>query len=218
MTKTCMFTASFLDGLDGFGNNRLARNIKYIEYYRKLKEHLGHELMVFADNHSSTKSCNTLLEVGGKDIAIMRFDHHLERISTYSYPYLWRALYSMQEVITDFDKVIAVDSDCFVLTKRVADYIKGLNSGWTTFWCKKYGFPAAEIHILCKDTYSLFRSFIGQCRWEDRDGHSPMEIQLPFTHTEMSFNCDRWGEERLEQQASMDIYCQAQLETVLTFV
>lgn len=208
--KTCLYTLSYLEGNDRFGNNRLMRNIKYVNYYRNLKSQLGHELMVFGDNASHISHCEALLDVGRKDIAIMRFDQHLTRRGPYDYPYCWRGLYAMRELINEgFEKIISCDSDCFILTQRLADYIRNLNSGWTTFWCERYGFPEASVHILCKDSFSLFHSYIGQCRWEDRKTNAPMEVELPFTHVERKFRCDRWGESKEEQKTHMDLFCQS---------
>lgn len=218
--KTVLFTPSYLNGVDGFGNDRFQRNFKYLNYYAhpEVKEALGIDLIVFADNNSSVDRCNKLLELFGDELAIMRFDQHLERRGPYDYPYIWRAFYSIQELIKEgFEKIILLDSDCYVLTNTLAQYIKGLSSGWTSFWCPKYNFAEASAWVLCKDTFSLYYSFIGQCKWEDRPGTEPMETLLPFTHIAREFTCDRWGEENKPQQDWMDLYCQAKNDFVPVF-
>jgi uncharacterized protein (DUF2237 family) len=215
---TALYTTSYLEGQDWQGNDRLQRNLKYLKYYQALKEKLGYDKIVFADNASSDKNRHTLLEAGGPDVSMIGFEDHLPRTSIYGYPYCWRALYAFEILINKgYEKIINIDSDCFVLTQRALDYIKNLETGWTTFWCKKYGFPETAIQIICKDTFPEFLDFTKECRWEDRGTSKPMEILLPFTHVNKELNCDRWGETREALSPDKDIYCQGNLDTNFVF-
>lgn len=217
--KTCLFTACYLEGEDDLGNNRFLRNLKYLHWYNGLKAQLGHESMVFLDNGSKLHHCMAL-QTAVPDIEFLRLSHIPRGKGSYNYPYLWRALYSARHWMADFgfDKIIFVDSDCYLLTERVTRYIRELESGWTTFWCQKYQFPAAEISVLCKDSFGLFQSFMDECPWENRDLTRPLELQLPFTEINKSFQCDRWGEDQVPQRPDMDIYCQARWNSQLVFL
>ncbi len=224
--RACLYTTSFLDGKDGQGNDRLERNLKYLEYYGNLRDQLGFERMVFADNGSSEENRSKLMtwaRIAGLDVTMLTFDPIAEipaKVGVFHYPYCWRGLYAMEMMIdAGFDKIINIDSDCFVLTQKAADYIKGLDSGWTTFWCRKYRFPENAAHILCKDAFPRFLDFTRECKWEDRATDKPMEKVLPFTHIDKELSCDRWGESKfkIRQNAHQDIYCQTKIDIELVF-
>lgn len=217
--KTCLFSLCYLDGNDAQGNNRFDRNLRYLDYYSELKDKLGFSHIFLGDNDSSVGNCAELyFKAKDTEFSFLHLGEHIERGPGFVYPHLWRGLYSLRRVIgAGYDKIILIDSDCFVLTQKAADYIKGLTSGWTTLWCPKYNFPEAAIQVLCRDAYPVYYSFINQCEWGARPTDSPMEILLPFTHTEMSLKCDRWGEERRAQESWMDVYCQANLDIPMVF-
>jgi len=125
-----------------------------------------------------------------------------------NYPYCWRALYYIKNLIEEgYEKIVVIDSDGFIVSKKMADYIKNLSSGWTSFWCKRWEFPEASIHVLCKDAFNMFYNFI-KIPYQRRVG-SIMEMTLPFTHIEESFVCDRFGETNDLLTDEMDYYGQA---------
>ena len=216
MSKTALVTLSYLDGYDHNWNPRLARNIKYLNWYLPLKDELGFDSVVFIDNGSLPEHISALQMVGGADVQMIRFMDHLPRGNGYDYPYCWRGLYAYNKLINaGYTKLICVDSDYYILKESLTDYVKSLTSGWEAFYCPKYDFPEAAFHVLCQDAFPVFESFIS-VPWESRNG-TLMERALPFTHVNKRFNCDRYGEIDAPQTPDMDAYGQCRNARELVF-
>lgn len=204
--KTCIYTLLYIDG-----EERLNRNIKFVNYYRNLKEELGFTHFYFCDNASPLEWTDKFIEATDphkhKDIISFRYNQHLERKGVFDYPYCWRGLHTMRVLIdSGFEKILCIDSDMYVLTKELAAYIKNCNSGWEAFWCNKYSFPEAALHILNKDKFDFFMGYTS-IPWERMNG-LVMEKVLPFSKVNQDFLIDRYGEERKEQKPYMHAYGQ----------
>lgn len=216
--KTALVSLCYLDGLDVLGNDRLERNKRYLRYYLGLQDEFGFDEILLLDNASSAEATASLL-AEYPQIDIFRFLNHLPRKPiVHGYPYCWRGLYHYAELMKEYDKIIYIDSDGFVLTKRLAHYIRNLKSGWTTFLAQTQNFPEAALHILCPDAYPILLKYF-EVPWQTRVG-TLMETSLPFTHVETKFKCGRYGErfhEDRNQHPSQDYYGQAPLNIPLTF-
>lgn len=234
--KTCLFTPCFLDGADPSGSDRFERNIKYLDYYRPLKEELGFDRFVMADNASSPEKLQAL---GGEimietephgllgriadgicgDLTVISYQERLVSGGGLFYPYCWRAVYAIRHAFDSlgYNKVILVDSDSFILSKRLAGYIKQCNSGWETFWCKKWQFPTAELHVLNRDALPVFREFI-KTPYMERNG-TLMETELPYRLAACAheLDTDRYGEDRIPQRPGMDFYSQCPTNIEMRF-
>lgn len=206
--RTALFTPCYLDGNDDRGNERLERNIKYLRYYRDLRDDLGFRRIFFSDNASPDRLKAELRAQGPSTARFIDFKDHLTRgPGPLDYPYCWRALYSIGVLIAmGYQKIIVCDSDGFILSPRLAHYIKDLESGWTTFVCQKYQFPEASLQVLCEDAFPIFQEYTAK-PWQWRVGEL-MERSIPFTHVEESFNCSRFGEARVPFHKSIDWYGQ----------
>lgn len=202
MSKTILFSLCWL------GEPwRIERNIKWLEYHLPLKEKLGFDEVFLLDNASSPEDLKKLESF--PDVTIYRFDEHLPRTGIHQYPYCWRGLEHVKTLLPDLDKIIFLDSDFYITSGKFAKYIKDLDTGWTSTWCHKYGWPEAALHILCKDT---FQSLIdlpipNYTYYNDKN----MEEILPFTKIlRTEFTGDRYGEGNLPQTSEMDYYGQHQ--------
>jgi hypothetical protein len=207
-------TPCFLEGKDLLGNDRLARNQRYLDYYEQCP--LGVDHIVLLDNASSPERIAKLRTF--PQVGLMRFDERLKRgPGPHDYPYCWRALWAYQDLIkAGAKKIITIDSDGFVLSERMAKYIRECNSGWVSFYCESGKHPESSIHILNEDTFSIFYSYIGE-PWTTKVG-TMMEHDLPFTHVETKFRCSRFGERGAPpQDDTMDFYAQAPLSVPLQF-
>ena len=194
--KTCLYSLSYLDGLDNTGSSRLERQIKYVKYYSKLKEILGFEWIEFCENNSSKENINNFIYAVSDqpgDIAFYSFPAHIPRGKDYDMGYVWRGLHYIRELIEDgYEKIICIDSDGFVLTKRLADYIRNCNSGWVSLFNNYYNFPTAEMHILNKDKFEFFMGYTST-DWRVLNGQCQEKV-LPFSDIERNFNTLRIGE------------------------
>lgn len=208
---------------------RIERNLKWLEFNRKLKTELGYDKIVFVDNASTFSdlallkgdvynSNFELLQQGGSDLDIYRFEEHIPRTGIWEYPYCWRGVDFLKQIITHYkaDKVIGLDTDFYILTPKLADYVRNLDAGWTSFFNHKYGFPEAAIHVLCKDSIDRLMNFPIPSYTHYNNQH--MEWLLPFTQVlKTEFTGDRYGETVTQQTPEMDYYGQWQPGVDLIF-
>lgn len=239
--KTCLFTLSYLDGVDKSGSSRLERNIKYLNYYWPLRKEFGFQTIAMVDNASSWENLHALQKaapfrmtfedtappIDAKPylfeydrIRFFRFSEHLKAGERFfkgdprhavDYPYVWRGFAFINTLfhVLGYEKVILIDSDCFVLSPRLAHHIRDLKTTWWTVHCPKYDFPDASIQVITKD---LFLDH----DWSVLNG-MVMEKILPFSWVDYSFNCDRYGEKNLPVTPEMDFYGQAPVSQQMNY-
>ncbi len=201
--KTALYTMIYLNDHDGA---RLRRAMNFVRYYQKLQAELGFEKLYISDNGSNEEALQKLESIITIPFETIRRPH-IPRGQGHDYLPCWRNQYGVERAINDgFKKVIVMDDDAYLLSKRVRSYVKGLRSGWTTFWCPKYQFPEVATHILCEDTFPLFREFIAT-PYEQRNGKL-MEWEMPCTNINKNFNMDRYGETNTPQLPEVDGYFQ----------
>lgn len=206
---------------------RPLRNQKWLEHHLPLKEKMGFDKIILLDNASNL---NDLIALGGTiyneqgkiihearpDLIIHRFNDHLPRTGLNEYPYCWRGLAKTKEILPTLDKIIFLDTDFYILSGRLATYIKNLDTGWTSFFCNKYGWPEAAINILCKDTFPALAN-LPIPNYTHYNGQHMEEI-LPFTKIiKNEFTGDRYGEINMPQTPDMDYYGQYQPSPELRF-
>lgn len=213
--KTALYTPCYLEGLDALGNDRLIRNIRYLEFYMKMKDYMGFQDIWLFDNGSSKK----FLDILKIDPTIyIEENPHIERLEgNYGYVYCWRALYFLNNLFEkDYDKIILIDSDGYVLSKRLAKFVKNCNSGWHTLWCNKWQFPEASFSIINRDVWPILKEYTKDNDFMSKNGRC-LETDVPFTHVHKEFNSDRYGEDRIPQPKNCDFYSQAPLDIELNF-
>lgn len=218
MTVLCTF--SYLDGIDEQGSPRLERNLRWLDYYgpgsginwdrRWLFDNCSHRSKYWELGLSIYNQWGLLIEDSGRDknTGVLRYSTHLPRgEGENQYPFCWRALWNFRWLIeAGAEKIVFIDSDAFILSRRMAKYINDLSTGWTTFWIPRHDFPSAEVQIICRDTFPLFLDYT-KGPWQEKVGQC-MEKVLPFTLVNKSFVCDRYGESREAQRPEMDAYFQ----------
>lgn len=216
--KTVLFTACYLDGTYQGPNSRLERNIRYINYYRKLKAELGFDKFFMVDNGSSKENIDAFFKTIGpsEDIMWLHYPKHYPRGSTYDYPYLWRALWALKKPIREgYEKILSIDSDCYVLSNSLANHLKTNNMGWYALWSNKYDFAETACFVLNKDAFKSYFEYT-KGDWMNKNLEC-MEKAIPFDYTLKNFNACRYGEHNLPQTIEMDYYGQASLDIPLTF-
>ncbi len=205
--KFCLFLGTRLDGDNERGESRSQLFAKYLNFYEAIQEQLGiAQIVVVLNGCVVTKKSPFFRFVAYSDL--------LPRGLGYHYPYGWRMLYTARMFLHEYDKIIFLDVDGFILTKRLANWVRDLNTGWQALWCPKYKFPDANLMVLCKDSFDDFRHFT-RGDYTDHLGLC-MEKTLPFTHIERSFNADRYGEWRAPSEG-VDFYAQCPLDMEMRF-
>lgn len=213
--KTALFSPLYLDGSDPVGNSRFTRNQRYIQWNRTYRKEIGFDDIWMVDNGSKP---NLLANLLGQfpDLNIMRYPNLERTHHNNGYIYCWRALWFVRALISlGYEKIIFLDSDCYIISERLAEFVRSIESGWHAFKCQKYNFPTAEFNILTRNTFDVFLQYTNEA-FESKNGIL-MERDLPFTHVNSIFNCDRYGETRTPQSPEMDLYSQRPLDIELTF-
>jgi hypothetical protein len=94
-----------------------------------------------------------------------------------------------------FEKILHIESDAFLISERIQQYVNDLSSGWTTFWCPRHKFPENNIQIIAGSSVQDFIDW--KNKKEDYDtvykGRFP-EFYVPYTNIVKDFYGDRWGE------------------------
>lgn len=224
--RTALVTPCYLEGDDLTKSNRLERNKRYIAWYKSIQTALGFDDIWLFDNASTfnnclnvsaTIHCDTIDAPSIKPgVNLLRFTEHLPRgPGENEYPYCWRAVWEIKQLIeAGYEKIILIDSDCFITSAKLAQFVRECNSGWITLWCEKYNFPTAEFQIINKDAFPLFLDYTTG-HWKFRVGRL-MEKDLPYT-VNRDFKADRYGDSRIPWDDSMDGYFQAPVDTTLGY-
>lgn len=211
---------------DALGNDRVKRAQKYVEFYKRLLPRLGAEWMFFCDNGSSIDNLRqvggllldpddgecTILDVGTPVTHILY--PNVKKTSVASYPYCWRAQWEIKNLLTKwgYDKVIFIDSDFYLISKRMIDWARSVQNGWHTVQCRKYMWPAPELQVVVGGCQKFMDFTSGD--WLSHDGKC-MELTLPFTFIHGEFNYGRYGEDRVPQKPDMDAYGQCPLDLTI---
>ncbi len=118
-----------------------------------------------------------------------------------------------------YEKIVHIESDLYLLTPEICEYINQSNSGWISFKCPTYHFPESSLQIINKDCYDKFNNFKQEvlARGLENMGAHNAEWLLPLTHIEDRLTGDRYGERFEDQNETMDYYAQSDLNQNFTY-
>ena len=196
--RSVFFCTSYIADADAW-NSRYKR---WLAFHQKLN--FGDTRFVMIDDASPF--CPPATEIAiigpGKILhegqpSIIRFPDRLGRSSLLSYPGWWRSFLHSVDLARRIgaNKIIHVESDAFIISQRMRDYINNLHSGWTTFWAASYNFPETAIQVICEDQFDALASFKDKPTAE-LEGKFAEEL-LPFTCVNREMVGDRYSEFRI---------------------
>ena len=141
-----------------------------------------------------TVSDNTPLGSNGDKNLIIRFDNNLGRQSGADYPGWWRSFLHSVKVANELgvDKIIHIESDAYIMTPRLVNFINEIESGWNVLWSPRYRFPETAIQVICRDQFEIFEKFKGN--HPDYSFPDIAERLLPFTAVHKQFKGDRYSD------------------------
>jgi hypothetical protein len=146
-------------------------------------------------------------------IVLVRFAPQLGRPSVFDYPGWWRSFLYVARYAEQygFDKVVHVESDTYLLSSQLHDYVNRLERGWVTFWCPLSGLPETCIQVICPDQLHNYLALADKPLAEFAG--QAAELVLPFTLVESDFKGDRYGEYRAELPRDADYASQVPWST-----
>ena len=128
---------------------------------------------------------------------IVRFPSRLGRNSIHSYPGWWRSFLHSVDIARQMgaQRIIHIESDAFLISQRLRDYIQSLNRGWTVLWASRFNMPESAIQVICDDQFDALAAF--QHKSAEELDSDIAERLLPFTHVNKNFIGERYGEFRI---------------------
>jgi len=210
MLKTLLFTTSFCSDHKTWQE----RNRKWLDFITASP--LNYDQLLILDDHSPVlpewDDVAVLLAPFDNEPfvknALISFKENLGRPSLLDYPGWYRSYSFAAKYAYKFgyQKVIHIESDAFVLSKQMYDYINNINSGWIAFWCDLHQFPENAIQVICEDEIYNFYKAVEKpySHFKDKD----IERMLPYTKIERSFIGDRYSEYTDIIPVNADYACQ----------
>lgn len=125
---------------------------------------------------------------------VARFPDNLGRQAISIYPGWWRSFfYSLQLArLMGASKIVHIESDAYILSQRLADFINEASSGWHVLWSQKHRMPETAIQVICADQFTSFEQFQQNSHIQINNEYA--ENILPFTKIHKDFLGDRYSE------------------------
>ena len=200
--KTTIFCTSYLNG------ENIIRYKKWADYYHSKMGLFKASNLFLIDDGSPFISIDERIDVIKSndlpdtlinDINLFHFENRLGRLSVRKYPGWWRSFtFSLQLAKKyNIDKLIHIESDFYIVSREMIDYIAKISSGWTAFYSRFYKFPETAIQVICKDSYSELNEISNKAAELNYKFKRRAEDILPFTRIEKKFYGDRFGERKV---------------------
>lgn len=127
---------------------------------------------------------------------MIRFANRLGRTAVNDYPGWWRSFLFSVLVARHYrcQRIVHIESDAYVLTRRMVDFINSRRTGWTAFWCPRWNFPETGIQVVCEDRFDAMRG-MWDAGWARFAGQYAERL-LPFTEVVKDPHGNRYGEFR----------------------
>lgn len=114
-----------------------------------------------------------------------------------------------------YDKVIHVEADAFLVSKRIQNYMNDFTTGWEAFWCVRHQLPETAIQIIAGEQWINELYKFSEIPYSTFSGRPPDpgveqgEPFLPYT-VNRDFIGDRYGEEEAATHVPLraDYACQ----------
>ncbi|MDP5241244.1 hypothetical protein Q9Q94_17015 [Uliginosibacterium sp. 31-16] len=198
-SRVLLFCTSYIEDMDSW-RNRYAR---WLSHHRQLA---GDEcVMCFIDDGSpyvpNKQTLPVYTSLDGLSPAVkgpfmFRFEERLGRSGLLSYPGWWRSFLASASIARALscDKIIHVESDAYLFSRKMFRGLLGLEYGWWAAWCESQAFPESALQVICSDQFGALRLL------SQRDPttfcNMTAERFLPFTGILKQFTGDRYSEFR----------------------
>lgn len=140
---------------------------------------------------------------------LFHFRENLGRPAILDYPGWFRSFVFAAEYARKygFNKIVHIESDCFLYSPRIVEFVNNLALGWVAFWCPRWSFPETCIQVVCADQLSNYLA-LGALQYSESFCGKTIETLLPFTHVRKDFIGDRYGEYLQWVPEDADYACQ----------
>lgn len=210
VAPTLLFCTSHIASEDAWH----ARYRPWLDYYDNVP--LRRDATYMFDDASPFRPSDARLEIEEaladtpdfSKVRFHRFATHLGREGLVGHLGWWRSFIHSLEVARryGFRRIVHVESDAYLLSEPLVEYLNSLESGWTVLWCDRYKLPEPAIQVIAEDQYPALQG-IARMGVETL-ARQMAELTLPFTHVERRFAGNRYGETRRRIPGYADYACQ----------
>ena len=158
--KSFIFCTSFFENEEHYES----RVLRWVNYYKNLEFSKDKPLVIIDDGSPDTSFCSKEFNIIDaenlpdklEEVNLITFPTHLGRISHLAYIGWWRSFLFSFEVAKKygFKKIIHSESDCYLLTDTITNYIENFDEGWLVFWSQKYNFAETCIQVMTEHVFS----------------------------------------------------------------
>ncbi len=140
-------------------------------------------------------------------VLVLRYADRLGRAAVYDFPGWHRSFVTgLRYGARNFERVVHLESDAYLVSARMRDWVRTTARGWTALWSAKFDFPEIAIQVIGPDQMAAAEAFA--CRPYDGLVGVTHETALPLTQVERGFVGDRYGEEEAAVPANADYAAQ----------
>lgn len=204
--KSFLFCTSYID--DGNSDLHSVRYKKWIDYYSSMLKELDIEYIFLIDDGSSDTALlkGNVENIAAPELAPARaltgalnmisFSEHLGRSSDKDYPGWWRSFTYSVNIAEKygFDKIIHIESDFYITSSRLMEFIRSIDKGWHSLYSRFCNFPETAVQVICKDSFAQLRRISEEAKERNYLFDQFAEVVLPITEVHKSFIGDRVGE------------------------
>jgi hypothetical protein len=178
-----------------------SRYQQWLDYYRDVPIDAVKKIMIddgspFLPDAGIIKTISSTASVAAEpdDHLLVHFDNNLGRQSIKDYPGWWRSFLHSIAIADELgvDKIIHIESDAFILSPQLVDFLNQVCDGWHVLWSPHNDFPETAIQVICRDQFDIFRNF--KQKNPELRFHDFAERVLPFTDVHREFKGDRYSE------------------------
>jgi len=204
--KTLLFCTAYAQNQDVWNG----RYKSWFEYYKS--SGINHDKLMIFDDASPERPEFCPAE------NYYRFDEHLGRQGHLDYGGWYRSFaiavrYSQNN---GFDKIIHAESDAYLLSRSIKDFVNSLNSGWHTFWCPRHNLHESSLQVICPDKIDTYYKFTDHPY--DHYRNQLIDNMFPYTEVYKFFKGDRYGEYMDQIPFDADFCCQTSPEMIRDYL
>ena len=140
---------------------------------------------------------------------LFHFSNNLGRQSNLHHPGWFRSFgFAAQYAKAhQFTKIVHIESDAYLMSTRMFDFVNNSQTGWTTFWCPRWQCEEIAIQVVCEDQFDTYERITQQDYGSVYAG-KVIEKMLPYTSVRKDFVGDRYAEGNGSIPLNVDYVCQ----------
>jgi hypothetical protein len=156
------------------------RVVRWFDYYSRLKEDMGVDCLATSSDSSVLNSgWEVPVRVGGDGKRV--FDRDAlnvltcgtelpPRVDGNTYPRLWRSFARLLQAAKEAraPKLVYVESDFRVLSGRLAERVRMVESGFAAAYCPRQNFVESGLMVVCADAYDRVLRAVTSKPWHER--------------------------------------------------